>query len=151
MNNFKKLNLEERLNTLSHAAGILFGIIGCFVLLNQNTYKTNFSVFSILVYALSFIILFAASTLYHYTAEKTLKQRYRILDHISIYLLIAGTYTPVLLITLINMLKILILNEKIYFSMPMMLLWTKRKKGMNGSLQQKKMLKEQMPIKQQNL
>jgi len=102
MNNFKKLNLEERLNTLSHAAGILFGIIGCFVLLNQNTYKTNFSVFSILVYALSFIILFAASTLYHYTAEKTLKQRYRILDHISIYLLIAGTYTPVLLITLIN-------------------------------------------------
>ena len=102
MNNFKKLNLEERLNTLSHAAGILFGIIGCFVLLNQNTYKTNFSVFSILVYALSFIILFAASTLYHYTVEKTLKQRYRILDHISIYLLIAGTYTPVLLITLIN-------------------------------------------------
>jgi len=51
---------------------------------------------------LSFIILFAASTLYHYTVEKTLKQRYRILDHISIYLLIAGTYTPVLLITLIN-------------------------------------------------
>lgn len=102
MNSFKKLNLEERLNTLSHAAGILFGIIGCFVLLNQNTYKTNFSVFSILIYALSFIILFAASTLYHYTVEKTLKQRYRILDHISIYLLIAGTYTPVLLITLIN-------------------------------------------------
>lgn len=102
MNNFKKLNLEECLNTLSHAAGILFGVIGCFVLLKHNVYKTNFSVFSILVYALSFIILFTASTLYHYTVKKTLKQRYRILDHISIYLLIAGTYTPVLLITLIN-------------------------------------------------
>jgi len=46
------------------------------------------------------IVLFTASTLYHSVKKKTLKQNFRVVDHISIYLLIAGTYTPVLLILL---------------------------------------------------
>lgn len=91
---------EEKLNTLSHAFGILFGCIGCFWLLYQNTNKSPYSTLSIYVYSLSFILLFTASTLYHATKQEKLKHAFRVLDHISIYILIAGTYTPVLLIVL---------------------------------------------------
>jgi hemolysin III len=54
----------------------------------------------VVVYGLSFIILFSASALYHSSKNENHKHYYRIVDHISIYLLIAGTYTPVTLITL---------------------------------------------------
>ena len=56
--------------------------------------------FSVVTYGLSMIILFMASTLYHSVNNEGKKHYFRIVDHISIYLLIAGTYTPVLLITL---------------------------------------------------
>lgn len=97
-----KLPLEERLNTISHALGIIFGIVALILLLKYNTYKTTWSVFSIIIYGSSIIFLFTASTLYHYTHNKKKKQLYRIIDHIGIYILIAGTYTPVLLIVLLH-------------------------------------------------
>lgn len=93
---------EEKLNTISHGFGVILGIIGLIVLLVFNTYKTPFSVFSLVVYGGSIILLYAASTLYHGTINIALKEKYRILDHSSIYVLIAGTYTPVALITLEN-------------------------------------------------
>ena len=69
----------------------------------NNTYHPqNYVGFSIIVYNCSIILLFTASTLYHSIHLKRLKSRLRILDHISIYYLIAGTYTPVALITLSN-------------------------------------------------
>ncbi len=93
---------EEQLNAWSHAIGMIFGIIGLFLLLRKNTFKTDFSEFSILVYSLSFVVLFTVSAVYHYVESPALKKKLRILDHISIYLLIAGTYTPLTLITLEN-------------------------------------------------
>lgn len=92
--------LEEKLNAGTHALGILFGCIGLLWLINANSKTSEYSGLSIIIYGLSFITLFTASTLYHATKTKRLKHYFRILDHISIYLLIAGTYTPVLLITL---------------------------------------------------
>lgn len=100
MAEFKQTPLQERLNAITHAFGAVFGVFGLVLLVNFNTYKTSWSLFSVLVYALSFIILFTASTLYHYVKDDVKKHYFRILDHISIYFLIAGTYTPVLLITL---------------------------------------------------
>lgn len=101
-----KVNLtydaEERLNAISHAIGIVFGIVGLFLLLEKDVLKTEFSTFSIYVYSFSFILLFSASTAYHAVVSNVMKKRLRVLDHISIYLLIAGTYTPLALITLIN-------------------------------------------------
>ena len=91
---------EEKLNTISHGIGVLFGIIGFYFLLLENSHRTTFSTHSIIIYSLSIIVLFAASTLYHSVSNFELKKKFRILDHISIYLLIAGTYTPVALITL---------------------------------------------------
>ncbi|MDO6492042.1 MULTISPECIES: PAQR family membrane homeostasis protein TrhA [unclassified Cellulophaga] len=91
---------EERLNTASHAIGAVLGVVGLFVLLYFNTNKTTFALFSLVVYGASIIVLYTASTLYHAATTKALKEKYRILDHSSIYVLIAGTYTPVALITL---------------------------------------------------
>lgn len=91
---------EESLNVLTHGLGAILSVIGFVILINANTYKTTWSTFSIVVYGLSMIILFTASTLYHYVEGERKKHYFRIVDHISIYLLIAGTYTPVTLITL---------------------------------------------------
>lgn len=91
---------EERLNVFTHGIGALLGFIGLVLLLLKNSQKTDWSLFSVVVYGLSIIILFTASTLYHYVTKIRLKHSFRVVDHISIYLLIAGTYTPVLLITL---------------------------------------------------
>lgn len=95
-------NLEERLNAFSHGIGAVLGVVGLVFLLLENTHKTDFSTISLVVYGLSIIVLFTASTIYHSVVEPKLKHKFRILDHVSIYLLIAGTYTPVLLITLLQ-------------------------------------------------
>jgi hemolysin III len=91
---------EEKLNALSHSLGIALGIIGFVLLLKENASNTKFATFSIVVYSLSIILLFSASTLYHFVNKQSLKLKLRILDHISIFFLIAGTYTPVALISL---------------------------------------------------
>jgi hemolysin III len=93
---------EERLNAISHGLGIVLGIVGFFLLLRNNANKSQYAVLSIIVYSVSFVLLFLASTLYHSITKVGLKRKFRILDHIGIYLLIAGTYTPVALITLHN-------------------------------------------------
>ncbi len=91
---------EEFWNVISHAIGILFAVIGLFILLLNNNDKTPYSTFSIVVYSVSSVILFSASTIYHAVTKESLKKFWRKIDHISIYFLIAGTYTPVSLITL---------------------------------------------------
>jgi hemolysin III len=92
--------IEEQLNTLTHAIGSLLGIAGLVLLLVFNSHKTEWSLFSVIVYGISIIVLFTASTLYHHVKSDKRKHYFRIIDHISIYILIAGTYTPVLLIAL---------------------------------------------------
>jgi len=91
---------EEFWNTFTHATGAILGLIGIVLLILKDTNKTEYSLLSVIIYGLSIIILFSASTVYHYTKSNKHKHTFRIIDHISIYLLIAGTYTPVLLITL---------------------------------------------------
>ncbi len=78
----------------------MLGIAALVLLIVFNTNKTHCRLFSVIVYGISIIILFTASTLYHAVKKEQLKHYFRIVDHISIYLLIAGTYTPVLLILL---------------------------------------------------
>ena len=93
---------EEFLNTISHAVGAIFGVIGLFLLISKNSKKTSYTTVSIIVYSLTFISMFVASSLYHYVSNIEIKRKLRIVDHINIYFLIAGTYTPMCLITLIN-------------------------------------------------
>ncbi|MEH6681626.1 MAG: hemolysin III family protein [Sediminicola sp.] len=94
------LDKEEKLNALSHAVGVLLGLVGTTVLFFANSHKTAYATVGLAIYGLSLILLFTASTFYHLSYDPKLKHRFRILDHISIFYLIAGTYTPVTLITL---------------------------------------------------
>ena len=93
---------EEYYNAISHLVGTLFAIVGFIYLFLADSKKTDYSTISIFVYSLTLISMFSVSSLYHITSSESLKIRLRILDHINIYYLIAGTYTPVALITLID-------------------------------------------------
>ncbi|WP_420399108.1 PAQR family membrane homeostasis protein TrhA [Flagellimonas sp.] len=93
------LVLEEKWNTYSHGVGAVLAVVGFFFLIRGDL-SAKYATVSIVVYSLSLILLFMASTLYHAAREPKLKARLRILDHISIYYLIAGTYTPVCLLVL---------------------------------------------------
>lgn len=93
---------EERLHAYSHALGAILACVGMYLLLDKDTGRTPYATESLIIYSLSQIVLFAASTAYHLALHPGWKQKLRIADHISIYLLIAGTYTPVALITLVE-------------------------------------------------
>lgn len=96
----QQTKIEEHLNSITHAFGAVLGVVGLIVLILNDSNKSEYSQISLIIYGLSIIILFTASSLYHFVESERLKHRFRILDHVSIYLLIAGTYTPVLLISL---------------------------------------------------
>ncbi|WP_055436820.1 PAQR family membrane homeostasis protein TrhA [Lacinutrix algicola] len=91
---------EEFWNTITHGVGAILGIIALVLFVLKDTEKTSYSLFSVIIYGISIIVLFSASTIYHYVSNDKYKHTFRIIDHISIYLLIAGTYSPVLLINL---------------------------------------------------
>ena len=93
---------EEKLNALTHGIGAFLSLIGLTLLIAFDTHKTPNSLFSVIVYGSSVLLLFTASTLYHSAKDDKRKHYFRILDHISIYFLIAGTYTPVLVIILFD-------------------------------------------------
>ena len=91
---------EEKWNAISHGIGALFGVVALILLIVKNTNKTDWSLFSAIIYGISIIVLFTASTCYHAVKGEKRKHYFRILDHISIYFLIAGTYTPFTIIIL---------------------------------------------------
>ncbi|MCF6270601.1 MAG: hemolysin III family protein [Melioribacteraceae bacterium] len=92
---------EEKINIISHTFGVILGIIGLFLLIiHASSYGNVWHVISFTIYGLSVIALFSASAIYHSTNEPNLRSRLRIIDHTSIYILIAGTYTPLTLVTL---------------------------------------------------
>lgn len=87
---------EERLNALSHAFGLVLAIVGLVALVLKATTVTSCIV--VTVYGLSLALMFLTSTLYHNSKELKTKAVLRRLDHIAIYLLIAGSYTPFLVL-----------------------------------------------------
>jgi hemolysin III len=95
-------DIEERANAITHGLGVVLGVVGLILLLIRAfDYQADMlTVASMAVYGSSIILLFLASTLYHsITTEKT-KRLLKTLDHCAIYLLIAGSYTPFLLVGL---------------------------------------------------
>jgi hemolysin III len=93
--------LEERINILSHAAGLLLSMVAIVLLVTRaSNYGNTWHIMSVAIFGASLISLYAASTIYHSATRAQLRARLRIIDHATIYLLIAGTYTPFTLITL---------------------------------------------------
>lgn len=92
---------EEVANAITHGAGLLLAVGAVPVLVTLGVlFGSARHVTGFLIYGLTLVVLYAASTLYHAIPLPKAKQRLRVFDHAAIYLLIAGTYTPVALIAL---------------------------------------------------
>ena len=92
---------EEQLNIISHGFGLILSIIAFPILLNKSFYYSVFwHQISYIIYGISLLILYAASTFYHASKEPKLRRKLNILDHAAIYVLIAGSYTPLCLVAL---------------------------------------------------
>jgi hemolysin III len=94
---------EERLNTLTHILGILFGLVSIPILILNACDTCGITVVAgICIYSLSFLMVFTSSTLFHWQKEGRSRNLWKKIDHISIYFMIAGTYTPFILIFVNN-------------------------------------------------
>lgn len=92
---------EEKLNVISHGFGFVLSILGLILLiLRANELGEIVHLVSFSIFGASMILLYAASTFYHSAKDTRVRYRLNILDHASIYVLIAGTYTPFALVTI---------------------------------------------------
>ena len=92
---------EEIANSVTHGIGVLVSIAGLVLLIVFSAlYGNAWHVVSSSIYGSSMLLLYLASTLYHSLQGARAKSFFRILDHSSIFILIAGTYTPFTLVSL---------------------------------------------------
>ncbi|UGA54777.1 PAQR family membrane homeostasis protein TrhA [Vibrio sp. VB16] len=93
---------EEIANSVSHGLGIIFGVVGSYFLITKAVENNAdaLTIISMSLYGASIIVLFLASTLYHSIPYQKTKRALKTFDHCAIYLLIAGSYTPFLLVSL---------------------------------------------------
>ena len=92
---------EEILNMTTHILGGAFGIVALFFCLFKSFISANpWAVVGSFVYGISIILLFTMSSIYHGLIPVKAKKVFRVIDHCTIYLLIAGTYTPIVLVSL---------------------------------------------------
>ena len=93
--------IEEKINIISHAIGSILSIVAfIFLFIHANLHGNVWHIVSFSIFGASLITLYAASTFYHSAKKSELRNRLNIIDHASIYILIAGTYTPFTLVTL---------------------------------------------------
>ena len=101
---FSSESLSERLfNTITHGIGSVLSIVALVLMVVYASYNSDaWSIVGVSIFGSTLILLYMSSTLYHAFSNGRVKQIFKTLDQSFIYLLIAGTYTPVLLITLRN-------------------------------------------------
>ncbi|SEM25441.1 PAQR family membrane homeostasis protein TrhA [Acinetobacter sp. DSM 11652] len=92
--------LEEKINFISHAIGAVLAVIGAILLIIKGAAYPMAQWIGLWVYGLSLVLLFTASSLYHFAETPERRGWFKKLDHTAIYYLIAGTYTPFLSIAL---------------------------------------------------
>ncbi len=93
--------IEEKVNITSHAIGLVLSIIALVLLFTRAIrYGDTWHVVSFSIFGVSLCVLYAASTFYHNAKDPELRSKLRVFDHASIYVLIAGTYTPYTIVTL---------------------------------------------------
>ena len=92
--------LEEIFNSIIHGTGVLFSLAGLVLLIVfSSLYGTARHIVSCTVFGFTLVLLYTASTLYHSSRKPRIKYAFKIIDHSCIYILIAGTYTPFMLVT----------------------------------------------------
>lgn len=92
---------EEVVNAITHGLGTLLSIAGLALLIVYASWEgTSWHVVSFTIYGITMLLLYTASTLVHALPEGKVKDLFETFDHSCIYLFIAGTYTPILLVSL---------------------------------------------------
>lgn len=101
MSKREQTSKEELANAVSHGFGLVLGLTAIPFLLMKAMENGRFSaLIAAMAFALGILMVYTSSTLYHAAKNKKLKNRLQVLDHISIYFLIAGSYTPMVLAVL---------------------------------------------------
>lgn len=102
MENTSRNNMiNEIANSVTHGIGTLMAVAGLVLLVVfAAIYGNTWHIVSFSIYGTTLVLLYLSSTLYHSTQDPRRKYIFRIIDHSAIYLLIAGTYTPFMLVTL---------------------------------------------------
>lgn len=97
----KNRRREELLNVVTHGTGAILSVVALILMVRYSAlYGTAMHLAASLVFGGSLVILYSASTVYHAMTRLRWKRFFRLIDHLSIYVLIAGTYTPVALLGL---------------------------------------------------
>jgi hemolysin III len=92
---------EELANAVTHGIALLLAIAGLVIMVvDASLADDGWALFSAIVYGTSLVLLFLSSTLYHALRHERLRRFFLAFDHIAIFLLIAGTYTPIALLAL---------------------------------------------------
>ena len=95
------LDLEDRANALTHAVGGGIAVSGLVLMVVLSAATGDpWKIVSVSIFGATLVLLFAASMLYHAAKDPVRRRRLRVLDHVSINFLIAGTYTPFLLVNM---------------------------------------------------
>ena len=93
--------LEEKINVTTHAVGLGLSVIALVLLVTRAIRQGDiWHIVSFSIFGVSLCVLYAASTFYHNAKKPELRSKLRVFDHASIYVLIAGTYTPYTIVTL---------------------------------------------------
>lgn len=101
---------EQIANSISHGLGVVFGIVALVILLvYSNRKEDTLSIVAFSIYGACLIFMYLSSTLYHSISNPKAKKILRVFDHSSIYLFIAGTYTPIALLTMEGKVRIALL------------------------------------------
>ena len=94
---------SEKFNSISHLVGAVLAVMGLGALITVAIQERDLLLFiGFLTFGLTLVMLYSFSTLYHSFKSPLIKRVFQKLDHMAIYLLIAGTYTPFMLVTLID-------------------------------------------------
>lgn len=91
---------EELANGISHILGVLFCLIGMPFLIAKSREHNLITESSVIIFGVGMLLVYSFSSLYHLAQKEKTKQLFKIADHISIYYLIAGTYSPLMVIYL---------------------------------------------------
>jgi hemolysin III len=95
--------LEEKINVLSHSIGAILSFVGLvFLIFRAIDLGTVYHLISFSIFGVSLIILYLASSFYHSATNPKSRLRLKVFDHAAIYVLIAGSYTPICLVSLVD-------------------------------------------------
>lgn len=94
---------EENIHAITHGIPTIISFIGLYILVEHTvSFQDNLMMFSFAFFGISLICVFLASTIYHWVDTMPLKKHLRVVDHLAIYLLIAGSYAPFALVNMRN-------------------------------------------------